>query len=184
MHAKFNATFQPVCTGLSFVSCEWATMGGHLQRQILLPVIPVKEIIFHFRPRERERTVLGGWGGMISISEKLFDKFGERQNFADADRGLHRDELVEVVRRLGRRDRRVRRRWLHPRPVGLLHVTSIRREGREKDGGWHDPEEAMVLGVEDGVGTKRLRDVLVKEGGEREVWILQRGPMPENIFLP
>ena len=54
MHAKFNATFQPVWAGLSFVSCEWATMGGHLQRQILLPVITVKEIIFHFRPRERE----------------------------------------------------------------------------------------------------------------------------------
>ena len=33
------------------------------------------------------------------------------------------------------------------------------------------PEKSMVLGVQDGVGPERLRDVFVKVGGEWEVRI-------------
>jgi hypothetical protein len=32
------------------------------------------------------------------ISEKLLDELGEGEDFADADRRLHGDEVVEVVR--------------------------------------------------------------------------------------
>jgi hypothetical protein len=82
---------------------------------------------------------------IVSIPEKLFDKLGEGEDLADADGRLHGDELVQVVLRLGRGDRRVRRRRLHPRAVGLLHVPPVGREGGEKDRGGDDPEEAVVL---------------------------------------
>ena len=105
------------------------------------------------------------------ISEKLFDKLGEGEDLADADIRLHRDEVVEVVRRLRRRDRRVRRRRLHPRAVGLLHVPSVRRERRQEGRRGHDAEKSVVFRIEDCVGPERLGDVLVEKRREREVGV-------------
>ena len=107
-------------------------------------------------------------------SEKLLDKFGERQNLPQADVRLHGDELVEVVSRLGCRDRRVSRRRLHPRSIRLLHVAPIGREGREKDGGRNDPEESVIFRVEDCVRAERLGDVLVEKRREGKVGVLKK----------
>ncbi len=80
-------------------------------------------------------------------SEKLLDKFGEREDLPDPNCRIHRDEIVQVVAGLGCRDRRVGRRSLHPRPVRFLHVPPIRGEGGEKERGRDDPEKSVIFRI-------------------------------------
>ncbi len=55
--------------------------------------------------------------------------------------------------------------------ISLEHMTPVRGEEGEIVGGGEDPEVAMVLGLENALGPKRLRDIFMKMCWEGKVGV-------------
>lgn len=102
---------------------------------------------------------------------KPLDKFLQTENLPKADWRVHGNKIIEVVYGFGCLNAWIRRRWLHPGPIGLFHMSSIGGKSLQENSCWDHSKVAMVLGIQNGVRSERLRDVLVKIGGKRKIRI-------------
>lgn len=131
---------------------------------------------------------------------ELPDEVRKAHHLPEACVGLHADELVKVVGETVGRGAAGRpavislyaRVWwgrLEPGPVLLPHVPPVRGELVQEQAGWHHAEDPVVLGVQDGIGTKCLSHIFVKIcwKGQFTVQVIDQGsfiwPVDKNHMV-
>jgi len=101
---------------------------------------------------------------------ELLDKLSEGEDLPEVT-GLHVDEVVKIMLCGRSLNAGIGRRRLQPATVRLSHVSSVGGEGVEESGSWNDPEDPVVLLVEDCICSEGFCHILMKVGWEGKLRI-------------